>query len=189
MKRWQDLPPRSRALLALLTVSVLATLWAAFQQAPDEVDSGVALAPRKTAARAAPGTAGGVPAPTAAPLAWPMAPAARQAWPRLASASAWGPPPPPPAPVAGKAKATQAADEAPAGPPPAPPFPYTLIGRVEDGPVTQALLSSARRTLGVKPKDVVDGQWRVDAVDAAGLTLTWLPSGQTLTLTLASRPS
>lgn len=186
MKRWQDLAPRSRALVALLAASLLATLWAASQSSPEAVDSGVALAPRKAVARAAPSVAG---AAASAPAAWPALPVARSPWPRLAQATAWGPPPAPPMPMAAKAKTASTADDAPAGPPPAPPFPYTLIGRFEDGPLTQAMLSSPRRTLGVKAKDVIDGQWRVDAVDATGMTLTWLPSGQTVTVTLPTRPS
>lgn len=186
LTRWHAMAPRSRALGLLLAVSLLATLWAAFQSTPEPEDSGVALAPRKAMARAP--LSAGAPTKAAGEGAWPAPPAARRAWPHAGQVMAWGPPPPP-APVASKAPPPASVAEAPAGPPPAPPFPYTLIGRLEDGPLTQALLSSPRRTLGVKAKDVIDGQWRVDAVDAAGLTLTWLPGGQTLTLTLASRPS
>lgn len=184
MTRWQALPPRSRALMIVLAVSLLATLWAALQSSPEEASAQEALvAPRKAAVRAV------SPANSASSAtgAWPAAPAARAPWPRLLQVAAWGPPPPPPAPVA--TKAPPPADDAPAGPPPAPPFPYTLIGRLEDGPLTQALLSSPRRTLGVKANDVIDGQWRVNSVDAAGLNLTWLPGGQTVTLTLTARPS
>lgn len=184
MTRWQALSPRSRALMALLAVSLLATLWAASQSSDEEAGAEAALlAPRKAAVRAVPPAAG-------APVnhaAWPAPPAAREPWPRVSQVAAWGPPPP--AAVVTKASQPQPVDAAPAGPPPAPPFPYTLIGRLEDGPLTQALLSSPRRTLGVKANDVIDGQWRVNSVDAAGLTLTWLPSGQTLILTLAARPS
>jgi hypothetical protein len=36
----------------------------------------------------------------------------------------------------------------------------------------------------VSARDVIDGQWRVDAVDAQTLSLTWLPGGQPQTLTL-----
>lgn len=191
MSRWQALPARSRALGVLLGVSLLATLWAASQTSPEADDDAVALAPRAAAQRAAPRPAsvsGGMSGAVTAPAAtWPEPPAVRAPWPRIAQASAWGPPPVPQAPVVQAQRAAVPQAEAASGPQSAPPFPYTLIGRLEDGPLTQALLASPRRTLGVKPQDVIDGQWRVDRVDAAGVTLTWLPGGQALTLAL--RPS
>lgn len=181
--RWRQLTPRARRLVGGLVLSLLAGLGVAVQEdVPD--DDGVALAPRAAAAR--PVTVATAAVASSAPLAWPTAPRPRPPWPRVAGAQAWGPEA---VKVAAPPPITQAAEAPPppAGPPAAPPFPYTLIGRVEDGPLIQALLSSPRRTLGVKAKDVIDGQWRVDAVDARGVTLTWLPGGQALTL--AMRPS
>ena len=70
---------------------------------------------------------------------------------------------------------------APPPPPAAPPqpqapaFPYQLIGRLDDGPQTQALLAGAQRTLAAKAGDLLDGQWRVDRVEADAVHLTWLP--------------
>lgn len=182
--RWRQLTPRARRLVGGLVLSLLAGLGVAVQDDAAD-DDGVALAPRAAAGR--PVAAPALPAATSnAPLAWPAAPRPRPPWPRVAGVQAWGPAAVPAAAQAPVPLAAEAAP-APAGPPPAPPFPYTLIGRVEDGPLMQALLSSPRRTLGVKAKDVIDGQWRVDAVDARGVTLTWLPGGQALTL--AMRPS
>jgi hypothetical protein len=40
-----------------------------------------------------------------------------------------------------------------------------------------ALLSGPLRSFGVKAAEVVDGQWRIDAVEPQGVTLTWLPGG------------
>lgn len=164
---------RQRLLLAGLALSLLASLWAMQSPADDAVVPAVA-ASRRPAPAARP--------PAALALSWPAPPAARSAWPPGRPSAAWGQAPqrqrmaePPPS-----------RDEPPveAGPPPAPRFPYQLIGRIDDGALAQALLTSDRRTLGVKAQDVIDGQWRVDAVDARGLTVTWLPGGQTLTLAL-----
>jgi hypothetical protein len=66
-----------------------------------------------------------------------------------------------------------------------PPFPYTLIGRLDDGQA-HALLSGPLRSFGVKVADVIDGQWRVDDVQARGITITWLPGGVKTTLVFAS---
>ena len=63
----------------------------------------------------------------------------------------------------------------------APAFPYTLIGQLDDGR-PQALLTGPLRSLAVAAGEVIDGQWRVDAVQAQGITLTWLPGGQRQTL-------
>ncbi len=74
-------------------------------------------------------------------------------------------------------KAPPAEPEAPR----APPFPYTLIGQLDDGR-PQALLTGPLRSLAVGAGEVVDGQWRIDAVQAQSITLTWLPGGQRQTL-------
>lgn len=112
---------------------------------------------------------------TAVPETWPRAPTPdqRTAW-RTAlpqGLAAWRPPTPPAPPPAPPAPTL--AEVAPA-PPQAPVFPYALIGRVDDGE-PRALLSGPLRSFGAKAADVIDGQWRVDAVQAQGLTLTWLP--------------
>jgi hypothetical protein len=69
--------------------------------------------------------------------------------------------------------------EAPAAPsaPAVPAFPYHLVGRLTDG-ASRAILNNAQRSAVVGVGDIVDGQWRVDAVDASGLRLTYLPLGE-----------
>jgi hypothetical protein len=44
-------------------------------------------------------------------------------------------------------------------------------------PLPRAVLNSVQRSAVVAAGDVVDGQWRVDAVEAGGLRLTYLPLG------------
>ncbi|MCX2864105.1 hypothetical protein OOZ63_19950, partial [Paucibacter sp. PLA-PC-4] len=105
---------------------------------------------------------------------WPEAPQAQLA--------AWGPPPPPPAPPPAPAPPPEAAPA-----PVAPAFPYQLIGRLEEGGVSQALLSAGNRSLNAKAGDVIDGQWRVERVGPNGLGLLWLPGQQSQTITF--RPS
>ncbi|MCY4757331.1 hypothetical protein NYP07_23490, partial [Pelomonas aquatica] len=75
----------------------------------------------------------------------------------------------PPAPPPARAEAAPA-------PPGAPPFPYQFVGRMTD-PLPRAVLNSVQRSAVVAAGDVVDGQWRVDAVEAGGLRLTYLPLG------------
>jgi len=90
---------------------------------------------------------------------------ARAAWGEAPPVAAAPAPPPPADPV----------DEPPPAPA-APPFPYQFVGRLTDG-AARAVLDSARRSTVVGAGDVVDGQWRVDAVEAGGLRLTYLPLG------------
>lgn len=167
-------------------VALLATLssaaWLALQ---DDENGGIELAQSSRGDGVTPPPAGRA-AAVAAP-AWPRAAAVRgsEPWPfDTAQAPSWvpRPPPPPPAPP-------PAAPVPPAivPPPQAPPFPYTLIGRIEDGGIVHALLGGPDRTLGVKVQDIVDGQWRVDTIGAGSLSLTWLPGGQQKTLSF--RPS
>ena len=164
-------------------VTVAATAWAALQPdaplpAPVLRDSTSAsssarvsrpdLAPGKAAA-----SAPAWPEPTHRRGDWPTAPAkAVAAWSAVAAAPAAAVPRP--------AAAASAADK----PVEAPAFPYTLIGRLDDGEA-RALLAGPMRSFGVKASDVIDGQWRVDAVQPRGLALTWLPGGVKKTLALA----
>jgi hypothetical protein len=48
------------------------------------------------------------------------------------------------------------------------------------------LLSNRTRSFGAKVADVIDGVWRVESVDADGVTLTWLPGGISRTLVFPS---
>ena len=114
--------------------------------------------------------------------AWPDAPldAHRAPWPAIGQlgAAAWRGPsapkvsaPPAPAPTD---KAVVGKTNPEAVTPETPNFPYSLIGRIDDG-VPQAMLSGPARSFGVRVNEVIDGQWRVDAVGPQSMSLTWLP--------------
>lgn len=114
------------------------------------------------------------PARPAAPRieqSWPAPPTRNPAWapPASDALAAWGPPPPAP-----DAKPLQQAPTAPQSPV----FPYTLIGRLEDAGVAHALLSGPLRTIDARVGDLIDGQWRVEAVLPNGVELVWVPGGQ-----------
>lgn len=158
-------PSLRGALLATLSLTAVLALQ------PDD-DAATAVPVRRTA-NAAPSAA--KTARTTTERAWPSPPSASGTlqWsglPRPALA-AWGPPAPPPAPPV---------NAAPAGPviPQAPAFPYTLIGRLEESGVSRALLAGPVRTIDARAGDLIDGQWRVDAVLPDGVQITWMPGGQ-----------
>ncbi|EHP42904.1 hypothetical protein OR16_11648 [Cupriavidus basilensis OR16] len=83
------------------------------------------------------------------------------------SVSSWLPPPAPPAPPA------------PALPPPAPtapPLPFAYVGALgADVSKEQVFLSNGDRLLIVSLGDVIDGQYRLEAITATGATFTYLP--------------
>lgn len=120
----------------------------------------------------------------------PLSAVGRQAW------SANLPPPPPPPPPA---------------PPPrpvAPAFPYQMVGRWEEPPrpaagpastppaasaagpapaahsVALAVITGPQSTWVVKAGDVIEGQWRIDAVTASAVNLTYLPLSQPQTVAM-----
>jgi hypothetical protein len=88
-----------------------------------------------------------------------------------AVASPWGsqlPPPPPPPP--------------PAPPPPpfvpvAPPFPHAWVGRYVDT-AERVVIAGPSTTWVLKVGDVIDGQWRIDAITERQLNVTYLPLNQ-----------
>jgi hypothetical protein len=177
----------SRPILAVTLVATLAvTAWLAMQDADAEIEPvprstrpAAASAPAAGAARRAAAIA---PASALAP-AWPSPPVPRPhaAWSwDAASARAWSPPAP--TALAAAPRPVTMAPLAASAPAPlvAPAFPYQLLGRVDEADVSHALLAAPGRTLGVRASDVLDGQWRIDAVDARGLAVTWLPGGQRL---------
>ena len=63
----------------------------------------------------------------------------------------------------------------PAPPPSAPPVPYTFIGRLSEDESTTVFLAAGDRNLVVKPGDVIDSNYRVDAVTDTAVSLTYLP--------------
>lgn len=154
----KKLPARQLALFGALGLSLAATAWVSRDDAPETV----AAAPRRTLAASATTTSD-----------WPgPAASARAAWPKLdpQARAAWGeaPPAPPAAPA-----------EPASEPPRAPSFPYQFVGRMTDS-LPRAVLNNAQRSAVVSAGDVLEGQWRVDAIEAGGLRLTYLPLGQTL---------
>ena len=86
------------------------------------------------------------------------------------------PPPPPPKPVA----------PPPPPPPTAPPLPFTLIGKANENGVWEVYLARSGRTYIVKPKTVIDGTYRVDAIAPPLLTLTYLPLNQVQQLNIGA---
>jgi hypothetical protein len=86
------------------------------------------------------------------------------------------PPPPPPKPVA----------PPPPPPPTAPPLPFTLIGKANENGAWEVYLARAGKTYIVKPKTVIDGTYRVDAIAPPLLTLTYLPLNQVQQLNIGA---
>jgi hypothetical protein len=165
-------------LILLLVATLAASAWLALKG-----DDEPAVAPL-TPARLGGPTSGRAPitgdGPAASAEPAPQAAVElRRAWPPLRPTAqrAWGPPPaaPPeaaraPAPVA--ASATPAVDPVPT---PTPAFPYQWIGRYDDGDTVLAMLSGPSRSVGMAAGQVLDGEWRIDRIEATRLVLTWLP--------------
>ena len=145
---------RQLALFGALGLSLAATAWVARDEAPEPI----APAPRRSAATAS--TQPDWPGPAAS---------ARTAWQPLDNAvsGAWG--------EAAAAPASAQA-EPPPEPPHAPPFPYQFVGRMTDSR-PRVVLNNVQRSAVVAVGEVVDGQWRVDAIEPGGLRLTYLPLG------------
>lgn len=106
-----------------------------------------------------------------------------QPWPALTAQTmrAWAPPPPPPPPP----PMARVQVVVPAGPPPAPAFPYRMIGRMDIDGSPHAVLSNGKDSFEVAPARVLDGNWRVEVLNDAGLQMTWIPSGQKISVGFA----
>ena len=185
-------PVRRQRLAIAGAITLAATAWALLQ--PDDVAAPAATgreragtapraagpSPARGAQSSAPSSVATIAAAPAPARGWPEPPSAdhRAVWQAgiAQGLAAWNPHPPAPPPPA-----PPPAPAAAPAPPQAPPFPYTLIGRLDDGEPC-ALLSGPLRSFGVKATEVIDGQWRVDAVQPQGVTLTWLPGGVKKTL-------
>jgi hypothetical protein len=177
-------------------LTVLATAWAALQgneepsRSPSSQAGGANSARTSTNnARAEASNSASKPAPQT--TAWPEAPLPdnRAPWSAVSAlgAAAWRGPiqPPTVVRVPSAPKAVAAKTDIEAATPQAPNFPYTLIGRIDDG-VPQAMLSGPHRSFGVKVNEVIDGQWRVDAVEPQSMSLTWLPGSLKKTVAFSS---
>jgi hypothetical protein len=76
----------------------------------------------------------------------------------------------------------------------APAFPYQWIGRwdptADDGdskpPEPSAVIAGPSSTWVVRPGDLIEGQWRVEAITPTALQLTYLPLATRQTLSMAS---
>ncbi|KWW32768.1 hypothetical protein ACUXAV_005699 [Cupriavidus metallidurans] len=82
------------------------------------------------------------------------------------TASSWLPPPPPPPPP-----------EPVVEPPPTPPpLPFSFLGALDGNtPKPQIFLGNGDRLLIVSRGDVIDGQYRIDAIATESITFTYLP--------------
>ncbi len=155
---------RQLILFGALGLSLAATAWVASR----EDDAPVAAAPRRSPVAARPAAAADWPAPL---------PASRPAWPALPpqARAAWGDKPPtaPTRVSALVAAGTGAELDAPES---APPFPYQLVGRMTDTR-PRVVLNGPQRSLLLGVGDVVDGQWRIEAIDPGGVRVQPLPDG------------
>jgi hypothetical protein len=95
-------------------------------------------------------------------------------------ARAWEPAPPPPPP-----KAAFAARPAR---PAAPPLPFVVIGRFNDGVANAAIVQSGPAVHVMRPGDVIERDYRVEAVNEKEVTLMYLPLQIKQTLDLGARP-
>lgn len=173
--------PRQIALFGALALSLAATAWVSRE---DEAQPVAAAATARRAPVAALASA-----PRSAPAGWPgPAASARAAWPAPdpQAAAGWGQTPPAAAPPAPPPAEAPAAETPP--PPAAPPFPYQLVGRMTDSR-PRAILNNAQRSTVVGVGEVVDADWRVDAIEAGGLRLTYLPLGQAQFIPFAAAPA
>lgn len=83
----------------------------------------------------------------------------------------WYVPPPPPKP-------------APPPPPAPPPLPFKYFGKlVEEGQMT-VFVTKQDRNYALKAGDTIDGAYRVDRIEARGVTFTYLPLNMQQTLAI-----
>jgi len=160
--------PRQMALFSALALSLAATVWVARQNEPE-----APVPPHRTNPAATTRTASS----STASKDWP-APAAniRLRWPEAdpEAIRAWGDAPTS-QPAAVATLAPHAVEPAPAQAP-LPPFPYQFVGRMTDTR-PRAVLNNPQRSLVLGVGEVVDGQWRIESIEANGLHLKHLPSG------------
>jgi hypothetical protein len=170
---------RQRALLLALLFSLGATAWVASQeeaiQPQDKATTTPSASVRKDAAALA---------KHSSPLGWPQAlPASsRSAWdaPGAVASQSWG--------ISAAATASAVALEAVPPTLPAaelaataPALSYQLVGRIDDER-SRVVLTNARHSVVLGVGELLDAQWRIDSIDAAGITLSWLPGRQKQTL-------
>ena len=91
----------------------------------------------------------------------------------LFAAKSWKPPPPPPAPPPPPPPPPPPAPPPP--PPTPPPLPFRFMGRLDDSTKTRVFLERGERVYAVSTGDVIDGQYRIERIDASQLTFRYLP--------------
>lgn len=89
----------------------------------------------------------------------------------LFSVRNWAPAPPPAMPVVVPA-------------PTAPPLPFAFLGKKLEAGAWEIYLARGEQTFIVREGQVLDGIYRVDKIDPPALALTYLPLGQTQTLSI-----
>ncbi len=171
---------RRRLLMAALALSLAATAWVASREEEAAVQVQALLEkPKPKSNSPRPNLPAGWPAALVAPAsddgpAWPVPDAiARQSWGLAAIAQPQSEEPPP---VNTKAAKLESAAEA--APAPAPPIAYSLVGRMDEAGRPRIVLSNAQRTLVLGVGELIDQQWRIDAIGPSGAQLTWLAGGQ-----------
>ncbi|WP_157991439.1 secretion system X translation initiation factor [Caldimonas tepidiphila] len=99
----------------------------------------------------------------------------------LFAVRSWQPPPPPPPPPP---PVVAAAPLPPPPPPQAPPLPFTLIGRLEEGPERVVyFLRKGEHLHTVAVGDVIENTYRLEQAGGGRLTLLYLPLNQRQVLT------
>lgn len=93
----------------------------------------------------------------------------------LFETKSWYVPPPPPPP-------------SPPPKPVAPPLPFSFIGRMIEEGQTAVFVSIQDRNQVLRVGDVVQGVWRVDAIDSTNMKLTYLPLNENKYLALGAAP-
>ena len=80
--------------------------------------------------------------------------------------------------------------DAAAVPPAAPAFPYEWVGRWDEpsadggAPSQRIVIAGPRSTWVLKPGDVIERQWRIDAIGPGTVQLTYLPLSQPQTISM-----
>lgn len=99
-------------------------------------------------------------------------PARREIGPSTGQLFSSPPPPKPPAPVS-----AAPTPSAPAAPPAPPAMPYRVAGLVVHDGKAEVVLSKGDRVMTVRPGETLEGGYRVENIDADGVTLVYTPLG------------
>lgn len=165
------LQPATRGLL--LSIALAATVWAAFDDGPAEAGKkttpvgpvAVHPAPKATDRLAA---SGDVPSLNA------DRPEAAEPQTDPFRTTTWYVPPPPPPP------------QQPAPPAP-PPFPWSYLGRFEDGKQMAVLLCRQDDSKVLRVGDTIDGTWRMSAIGDREIEFIYLPLNMTHILPIGGK--